>query len=62
MASYKLNEEAEDDVSRLYEYGILNFGLDKADRYYDGLIDHLRRIVTNQDQIAPPSASVSIKL
>lgn len=37
MANYKLNEEAEEDISRLYRYGILNFGLDEANLYYDEL-------------------------
>jgi plasmid stabilization system protein ParE len=36
MASFKLNQEAEEDLDRLYEHGILFFGLGQADRYYDG--------------------------
>ena len=27
------------DLERLYEYGLLSFGLDQADRHYDALID-----------------------
>ena len=38
MASYRLNEKAVNDLDRLYEFGILSFGLDQADRYYDALI------------------------
>ena len=47
MANYKLSEEAEDDVSELYRYGILNFGLDQADRYYDGLFDRFDKLAEN---------------
>lgn len=45
MASYKLNAKADEDLSRLYEYGILTFGLDTADRYYDGLIQRFGELV-----------------
>jgi toxin ParE1/3/4 len=47
MASYKLNQEAEEDLDRLYEHGILSFGLDQADRYYDGLIRRFSEIADN---------------
>ena len=39
MGSYKLNKEAENNVIQLYRYGILNFGLDKANSYYEGLFE-----------------------
>lgn len=32
MDGYKPNEKAEMDLDRLYEYGVLSFGLDQADR------------------------------
>jgi toxin ParE1/3/4 len=47
MATFKLNEEAEDDLERLYEHGILFFGLTQADRYYDGLIEHFYELAEN---------------
>jgi toxin ParE1/3/4 len=47
MATCKLNEEAEDDLERLYERGILSFGLTQADRYYDGLIEHFYKLTEN---------------
>jgi toxin ParE1/3/4 len=47
MATFKLNEEAEDDLERLYERGILSFGLTQADRYYDGLIEHFYKLTEN---------------
>ncbi len=47
MATFKLNEEAEDDLERLYEHGILSFSLAQADRYYDGLIEHFYKLAEN---------------
>ena len=47
MVAYKLNEEAEQDLDRLYEYGVISFGLDQADRYYDGLIERFCELHDN---------------
>ena len=30
MASYRLSEKADEDLSQLYEYGMEHFGQDKA--------------------------------
>ena len=35
MGSYRLNDAALADLDRIYEYGILTFGLQQADKYYD---------------------------
>ena len=32
------------DLERLYEYGLLSFGLDQADRHYDALIDRFSEL------------------
>ncbi len=40
MANYSLTDAALADLDRLYEYGILTFGLKQADKYYDGLVDY----------------------
>ena len=45
MGSYRLNEDADEDLDRLYEHGVLTFGLIQADRYYDGLIQRLQELV-----------------
>lgn len=37
MAAYSLSQLAEEDIRRLYRYGIEQFGLTQADRYFDGL-------------------------
>ncbi|UUX48803.1 type II toxin-antitoxin system RelE/ParE family toxin [Nisaea acidiphila] len=44
MAGFSLSRRADEDVARLYRYGIETFGLTQADRYFDGLWDHFRRI------------------
>ena len=37
MFSYKLNIQAEEDLTRIFEYGIGQFGLLQANKYYDML-------------------------
>ena len=44
MASYRLNDAALADLDRIYEYGILTFGLQQADKYYDGLLVYFQTI------------------
>ena len=44
MASYRLTRKAEDDLDRLYERGIRDYGVQQADAFYDGLIERLERI------------------
>jgi len=34
MATYKLSPEAEDDLYRIWLYGVKNFGLEQADKYF----------------------------
>ena len=41
MASYQLGKAAQSELDGLYLYGILNYGLHRADKYYDGLIERL---------------------
>lgn len=44
MAAYRLSRAAEDDLARLYRRGITEFGLQQADRYFDGLMARFNRI------------------
>lgn len=37
MGEFKLNEEAEEDLIRIYKYGIQRFGIIQADKYYTKL-------------------------
>ncbi len=52
MVSYKLSFAAERDLRRLYQFGIRNFGLDRADRYFDDLFERFERIGV-QPQLYP---------
>lgn len=52
MASYRFNDKALADLDRLYEHGILSFGLRQADEYYDGLIARMQEIA-DQPKLYP---------
>ncbi|WKN43712.1 type II toxin-antitoxin system RelE/ParE family toxin [Tunicatimonas pelagia] len=47
MASYKLTEEARDDLRDIYRYGVTQHGQTQADEYYDGLMDKFQYIAEN---------------
>ena len=47
MPSYSLNQEAEDDFERLFEYGIDNFGVAKAINYSKGMKNRFSEIAEN---------------
>jgi toxin ParE1/3/4 len=47
MAGYRLSEKADEDLGRLYEYGMLHYGQDRADRYYNGLIERFEALAEN---------------
>ena len=47
MYNYNLSEKAKDDLLRIYEYGIGQFGLDQADKYFDMMHDCFGKIATN---------------
>jgi toxin ParE1/3/4 len=38
MENYKLSQQAEQDFSDLFYYGMINFGIDKAERFTDDMI------------------------
>ena len=35
MAKYKLSNVAKDDLIRIHQYGVKNFGVNQADKYFD---------------------------
>ncbi len=47
MFSYKLNIQAEEDITRIFEYGLGRFGLSQAVAYYEMLFDCFERITAN---------------
>lgn len=44
MANYLLTEQADEDLANILRRGVLDFGLQKVEEYYDGLIDSLNNI------------------
>lgn len=44
MAPYQLTSEADDDLTHTLRYGVIQFGLVKAEIYYDGLVSKLEEI------------------
>jgi len=52
MASYRLNREALEDLDRLYEHGVLTFGLRQADAYFDGIVNRFQKIA-DQPELYP---------
>lgn len=50
MYHYKLSFEAEEDVIRIFEYGLGRFGLQQATKYYNMLYDSFDRIASNPYQ------------
>ena len=47
MASYRLTEDAEEDVAGIYEFPILHFGLQQARDYVNGLHRCFGNLVNN---------------
>lgn len=39
MASYKLSNQAKEDLIRIHHYGVLNFGEAQADIYFDNFFN-----------------------
>lgn len=47
MYNYKLSIEAEEDIIRIIEYGIGQFGVAQAAKYYDMLFECIDKIASN---------------
>lgn len=59
MASYKLSNLASDDIIRIYEYGILNFGLTQAQDYLLGLHECFQKLADNELPVRDASQFVA---
>ena len=46
MAAYRLTHRASDDLDAIYEYTIVNFGLEKAQDYLIGLHQRFEELAT----------------
>ncbi len=47
MYKHKLSIEAEEDIVRIFEYGLRRFGLMQANKYYDMLFECFNKIASN---------------
>ena len=54
MYSYYLSSEAKEDLRRIYYYGVVQFGIDQADHYFNMIHDCFDRI--EKDPLLFPSA------
>lgn len=39
MAEYKLSNEAKEDLIRIHQFGVIKFGIDQADKYFDSFFE-----------------------
>jgi len=47
MFHYDLTQQAKEDLLRIYEYGIGQFGVAQADKYFDMMHECFRKIASN---------------
>ena len=47
MGSYRLSDEAEDDLVGIHQYGVRKWGVEQADRYYWQLFEHFDALAEN---------------
>jgi len=47
MASYKLSENARDDLIRIHQYGVRQFGVERADQYFANFFEKFDLIAAN---------------
>lgn len=40
MASYKLSNAAKEDLIRIHHFGVENFGINQADKYFDSFFEY----------------------
>lgn len=47
MANYKLTKNAKDDLIRIHHYGVHNFGMSQADKYFNTFFEYFEIIANN---------------
>jgi len=50
MANYRINEDAKADLQRIYRRGLLEFGEEQADRYFDALFERFDELAVQPYQ------------
>ena len=47
MANYKISNLAKEDLIRIHKYGVENFGMIQADKYFDSFFENFDLIAKN---------------
>lgn len=47
MAKYKLSNVAKEDLIRIHQYGVKQFGITQADKYFESFFVHFNLIAEN---------------
>ncbi len=47
MANYKLSNVAKEDLIRIHQYGVQQFGVNQANKYFDAFFVHFDLIANN---------------
>jgi toxin ParE1/3/4 len=47
MANYRLSHVAREDLIRIHNYGVKQFGVKQADKYFDSFFVHFEHIAEN---------------
>jgi toxin ParE1/3/4 len=47
MGNYKLSNVAKEDLIRIHHYGVKQFGIKQADKYFDSFFAHFELIAKN---------------
>jgi len=50
MANYRINEDAKADLQRIYRRGLLEFGEEQADRYFDAFFERFDELAVQPYQ------------
>jgi len=61
MANYRLTKEADADIAALYEYGIIDFGLEQAQSYVLGLYERFE-VLAETPNLGRSAAEISSSL
>lgn len=56
MANYRVSPEAKDDLRRIWLYGIENWGVVAADRYYNAFFKHFEQLA--EQPLLYPASSI----
>lgn len=47
MGRYKISEDAKEDLKRIYKHGVLKYGEEQADRYFEAFFDRFEGLAEN---------------